>query len=192
MMLAIEDRLKEKDIQVELRDKGLAFIPASNMDDSIRGVLAAEGRGLYRVALEIRDRLQTLGLEAEGNPTGWKALHKRLTTKWPVDDPYHWDAYGYLVTWSGALLMRTTALIALRHALMRDEKAGRQADISFTDRLIPNAERRLVSTCILWPSIRKKIMSLRLVRRIKQDRPETNGGQTQPTASRPEPGRDPI
>ena len=70
MMLAIEDRLKEKDIQVELRDKGLAFIPASNMDDSIRGVLAAEGRGLYRVALEIRDRLQTLGLEAEGNPQG--------------------------------------------------------------------------------------------------------------------------
>jgi hypothetical protein len=57
MMLAIEDRLKEKDIQVELRDKGLAFIPASNMDDSIRGVLAAEGRGLYRVVLEIRGRL---------------------------------------------------------------------------------------------------------------------------------------
>ena len=176
MMLAIEDRLKEKDIQVELRDKGLAFIPASNMDDSIRGVLAAEGRGLYRVALEIRDSLQALGLEAEGNPTGWKALHKRLATKWPVDDPYHWDAYGYLVTWSGALLMRTTALSALRHALMRDEKAGRLADISFTDRLIPNAERRLVSTCILWPDIREKVMSLRLGRRIKQDRPETNGG----------------
>ena len=56
-MLAIEDRLKEKDIQVELRDKGLAFIPASNMDDSMRGVLAAEGRGLYRVVLEIRGRL---------------------------------------------------------------------------------------------------------------------------------------
>ena len=51
MMLAIEDRLKEKDIQVELRDKGLAFIPASNMDDSIREVLAAEGRGLYIVVL---------------------------------------------------------------------------------------------------------------------------------------------
>ena len=176
MMLAIEDRLKEKDIQVELRDKGLAFIPANNMDDSIRGVLAAEGRGLYRVALEIRDSLQALGLEAEGNPTGWKALHKRLTTKWPVDDPYHWDAYGYLVTWSGALLMRTTALSALKRPLPHDVKQGREADISFATRLIPNAERRLVSTCILWPGIRKKIMRLRLGRRIKQDRPETNGG----------------
>ena len=74
--------------------------------------------------------------------------------------------------------MRTTALSALNRPLMRDEKAGRLADISFTDRLIPNAERRLVSTCILWPDIREKVMSLRLGRRIKQDHPGTSGGQT--------------
>jgi hypothetical protein len=28
--------------------RGLPTIPASNMDDSIRGVLVAEGRGLYK------------------------------------------------------------------------------------------------------------------------------------------------
>ena len=72
--------------------------------------------------------------------------------------------------------MRTTALSALKRPLPYDVKQGREADISFATRLIPNAERRLVSTCILWPGIRKKIMRLRLGRRIKQDRPETNGG----------------
>ena len=164
MTLTLEKQLLDKAIQVELRDKGLAFIPKSNMDDDLREVLATEGKGLYRVALEVHARLQALGVEAEGNPTGWKALHKRITAKWPWDDPDHFDAYGHLVSWVGAWLIRTRALNTLRtkRPMEFDEKLARKADISFTDRLIPNSERRLVSTCILWPEVRKKVMELKL------------------------------
>jgi hypothetical protein len=165
MTLAIEEQLKDKAIQVELRDKGLAFITKSNMDDGLREMLATEGKDLYRMALEVHASLQVLAVAAEGNPTGWKALNKRITAKWPWDNPNHLDAYGHLVSWSGAWFMRTRALTALRgknRALTHDEKMARKADISFMDRLIPNSERRLVSTCILWPGIRENVLRLKV------------------------------
>ena len=67
-----------------------------------------------------------------------------------------WD----VVIWSGAYLLRTRALKALARPLPDSEKGGKLADVSFTDRLIPASEHRLVSTCILWPDIRLKIMQL--------------------------------
>ena len=161
-MIAIEERLKEKAIHVELRATGLAFIPKSNLDDDLREELATAGRILYNVALDIRARLKALRVEAEGNPADWKAIHKRITAGWPWDTPYHFDAYGQLVSWVGALLMRTTAMHALTRSLTDAERGGRQADISFTDRLVPGTAQRLVSTCILWPSIRKRVMGLKV------------------------------
>tara|TARA_R100001086_G_scaffold213841_1_gene129835 strand:+ start:394 stop:996 length:603 start_codon:yes stop_codon:yes gene_type:complete len=165
-MLAIEDRLKAKAIRVELTERGLAFIPKANMDDNIRGALATEGKRLFEDAIAVRSHLQALSKDAESSPGPWKARHDRLTAKWPWDDPDRFDAYAHLVAWSGAWLMRTTALNALtmrkgKRPLSDPEKGGKRADISFSARWIPNAERRLVGACILWPFIRKKVMGLK-------------------------------
>ena len=166
MTTAIEDRLKKLDIQVELRDKGLAFIPGSKLDDDLREVLETEGKGLYRMAREISERLQLLGERADSDPEGWKAVHKRIMSNWPWDYQAHNHAYSHLVSWVGALLMRTTALNALgpnrKRPLTGAQRLGRMADISFTDRLIPITQRRLINTCILWPDIRGTIMRMKI------------------------------
>jgi hypothetical protein len=164
MSVTIEEQLRDKAIQVELLDTGLAFIPKRNMDDGIRAVLATEGKGLYEAAIEVRDRLAVLGQEAVSNPTDWKALHKRITAKWPIDTAAHFDAYSHLVGWIGVWLMRTTALNKLKQPLLADVLAGRKADISFTGRVLPQLEQQLVGICILWPDIRKKVLGLSLGR----------------------------
>jgi len=182
-MTAIEQSLKDKNIRVELRDGGLAFIPKSNMDDSIREVIAAEGKGLYKVALEIRDRLQVLGKEAQEKPAAWKRLHYQLTAKWSHADPAYWDAYGDLISWVAAWLMRVIALSALEHPLLDAVTEGRKADLSFTARWIPNAERRLISTSILWPEIRKKVMNITMSSKQSIDKSHALSNQDRKTAT---------
>ena len=164
MSVTIEEQLRDKAIQVELLDTGLAFIPKRNMDDGIRAVLATEGEGLYEAAKEVRDRLAALGQEAVSNPTAWKALHTRLAAKWPRDTAAHFDAYAHLVGWAGIWLMRITALNKLKQPLLADVLDGRKADISFTGKILPLLEQQLVGICILWPDIRKKVLGLSLGR----------------------------
>ena len=163
MATAIEDLLKEKGIKVLLQEGALAFTPAKDVDESLRGMLATEAKTLYRVALEVRDHLQALSRASEANPMAWKALHSRLTRHWP-DDPATNRVHAHLVSWSAACLMHTEATRALKRTLTPNVRGGRLADLSFSSRWIPTAERQLVSTALLWPDIREKIMSLQVRR----------------------------
>ena len=132
--------------------------PALSMDSALNELNALIAHPYEE---EVRGHLQYLRQTSEANPMGWKALHGRLTRHWP-DDPARNRVYAHLVSWSAACLMHTEATRALKRTLTPNVRGGRLADLSFSSRWIPTAERQLVSTALLWPDIREKIMSLRV------------------------------
>ena len=85
-----------------------------------------------------------------------------------MDTPTHFDAYGYLVAWSGALLMRSKAIKAIKRSLPLAELNGRKADISWTGRFLPVVERKLVGVCILWTDVRRKVVGLTVDKKPKK------------------------
>jgi hypothetical protein len=159
-VIAIEEQLRAKSIGVELQPTGLLFEPASQLDEGLWEALESEGPLLFRAANDLQDHLKALGEQAAVDPGWWKRIHNGLITHWP-DDPEEAECHNVLVMWVAAWLMRTNALRDLSNSPNPVIKASREANLSFTERLISHTVRRLINVAILWPDVRAAAMSIK-------------------------------
>ena len=145
----LSDLLRESNVEtVELGDRSLAFIPASNMPQELKDALAEEGIVLYKEAKDLQTKLEYMRAKFSGKR--WKAIHSRLTKlkEWPFDSPDKYIAYNDLVVWVAGCL--------------RVAEAKDSADVSWATRNLDNLwQSKLISTAMLWPFILTKLKAIR-------------------------------
>ena len=167
------ENLRQKGITVGIEKDGvyeyLDFSPRSAIDRELEESLNSEISEIYLIGLEVSNHLINLRLE-DGTYRKWKTLHEKLVRGWPKRSEsteelnQNLKIYAHLVSWSASCLMYVRAKSKLKNRSSLDwrEIGGYMADASFASRWIPIAERRLVSTSVLWPAIREKVLLLKL------------------------------
>ena len=150
MTLELSNLLRESKIErVNLSHNKLGFVPADNIDQNLREVLAEQGVNLYREARELKDNLDLM--RAQFSPKRWQGIHGRLTklNEWPFEEVDKYIAYNDLVVWVAGC--------------MRVAEAKNSADVSFYGRnLDEHWQDRLISTAMLWPFILKKLKAIKV------------------------------
>jgi hypothetical protein len=150
MTVLLSDLLRQSNVEtVELLERTLAFIPASNVNQGVKDALAEQGVSFYREARELKDKLELM--RAKFSPKRWQGIHGRLTKlkEWPFEIPAMYIAYNDLAVWVSGC--------------MRVAEAKNPADVSFYSRNLDGLwQAKLISTALLWPFILKKLKAIKV------------------------------
>lgn len=153
------DRIVEAGVSVVWRDDSLDFSPSSLLDEDLTSTIRDEAVRLHALGLEASERLDEVAQRRGRDPRRWQSTHKTLCERWPAESP---SGYDLLVAWVGACLRTAVAQHRLDgNQADHTERASKRADLTWGQRLIPQLQRRLVSTSILTPWLHKQIMRMR-------------------------------
>ena len=146
----ISDLLRESNVEkIELGERTLAFIPASNINQGVRDALPVEGVIFYREARRLKDHLELM--RAKFSAKRWQGIHGRLTKikEWPFESPEKYVAYNDLVVWVAGC--------------MRVAEAKNSSDVSWATRNLDTLwQSKLISSAMLWPFILTKLKAIKV------------------------------
>ena len=151
--------IRERGLRVDFLDHAILFSPEDALDEEAKAILVGEAKALHKRGAAVRRHLGELVANKANDPKRWERLHHKLV-KQGVDAGQ--DSQGLLVSWVGSHLRMATAGKRLsKPNVPSPERGGRLADLTWSTRLIPSLERRLVSAAILSPTLHRRVMGLR-------------------------------
>jgi len=151
--------IREKGLRIVFLDHAILFSPEDALDDEAKAILVGEAKALHKRGVDVRRHLVEVVANKMNDPGRWERLHRKLA-KQGVNEGQ--DSQGLLVSWVGAQLRMATASRRLgKPNVPANERGGRLADLTWSTRLIPSLERRLVAAAILSPSLQHRVMALR-------------------------------